>query len=64
MQELHLVMDDGFELIITCKEAAITRNGYDEITNINWKGIKDNVPIKLDLSKCKCIYYKVLGESE
>lgn len=64
MQEWHIVMDDGYELIITCEEATITKNGLGEITNIHWKGIKDNVPIKMDLEKCKCIYYKELKESE
>ena len=49
MQEWHLILNDGYELIITCKNAEITKNGLGEVTNIHWNGIKDNVPIKLDL---------------
>lgn len=64
MQEWHLILNDGYELIITCKDAEITRNGFREITNIHWNGIKDNVPIKLDISDCKCIYYKILKSGE
>ncbi len=60
MQEWHLILNDSYELVVTCKDAEITRNGLGELTNIHWNGIKDNVPIKLDLSDCKCIYYKNL----
>ncbi len=28
MQEWHLITNDNFELIITCKEVEITRNGF------------------------------------
>ena len=58
MQKWYLKMKDGFILTITCKEAEITRNGFDEITNIHWSGIIDNIPIKLDLTDCDAIWYE------
>lgn len=64
MQEWHLLINDGREILITCESAEITRNGFKEITNIHWNGIKDNIPVKLDLNDCKCIYYRNLKPTE
>ena len=58
MQEWHLILNDGFELVVTCEDAEITKDGFGTITNIHCNGVQDNIPVKLDLSECKCIYYK------
>ena len=65
MQEWHLLLNDGQEIVITCKNAKITRRrSTDEIIGIDWEGIKDNIPVKLDLNDCKCIYYRNLNPKE
>lgn len=64
MQEWNLVFDNNRELILTCRDAEITRNGLGEITNIHWNGIIDNIPIKADLNDCKLIYYKNLPKED
>ena len=64
MQEWHLLINGGREIVITCESAEITRNRLKEVTNIHWNGIKDNVPVKLDLNDCKCIYYRNLKQEE
>ena len=64
MQKWHLKMKDGFILNITCREAELTKNGYGEIINIHWKGIIDNIPIKLDIADCDAIWYELIKDGE
>lgn len=64
MQEWHLLLNSGRELIVTCESAEITKNRFGEVTNIHWNGIKDNIPIRLNLESCECVYYKTLEKDE
>ena len=60
---IAIVFKNGFELRTKCEEIETTRNNLTgRITNISYKGIKENKPIEVNLDEVTCIYRVVSDE--
>lgn len=59
-----IVIDDGFELKVKCKDCDISINGFGVITNIYFKGITENKQLFLQTEKIKCVYRVVSDEEK
>lgn len=56
------VFKTGYELKMKCKSFSLQRNGLNEITGYEAKGITENKPIDFDFEDLLCIYRVVSDE--
>ena len=45
---VRIILKSGVEFSIKCDEFTINRNGFDQVTGYNIKGITENKPVYLD----------------
>lgn len=61
---IAIVFKNGFELRTKCEEIETARNNLTgRITNISYKGIKENKPIEVNFDEVICIY-RVMSDED
>lgn len=61
---IAIVFKNGFELRTKCEEFETARNNLTgRITNISYKGIKENRPIDVNFDEVICIY-RVMSDED
>lgn len=55
---------NGTQLVITCDEFSLTKNGLGDYTGYEIKGITDNKPLYINWSDITCIYRVMEGSAE
>lgn len=63
MAKMKILFKNGRELTICCDEFTVEKSNLTgEITNINWKGLKNIRPMYWDFSEVICVYQVLKAE--
>ena len=60
---IRVILKSGAEFAIKCDEFTLTRNGFQQVTGYNVKGITENKPVYLDFSEVAAVVRLISDES-
>ncbi|MBQ4268417.1 MAG: hypothetical protein IJB97_02070 [Clostridia bacterium] len=60
---IRVILKNGAEFAIKCDEFTLTRNGFQQVTGYNVKGITENKPVYLDFEQVAAVV-RVLSDEQ
>ena len=52
---VRVILKSGVEFTVRCAEFSLTRNGLEQVTGYEFKGITENKPVYLDFDQVAAI---------
>ena len=62
MHELVIRLKSGREFTVVCENCSIVRNGFGEVKEIKFAGLKNIRPVRLDPSEIELMYEVLLED--
>lgn len=58
-----IMFKNGKQIRMKCDNFVVKKNGFEQLTNIEWEGAKNINILHIDFAEIMCIYYE-FGKNE